>query len=80
MTRIKYTRLAGYLVSNDIFVDNDFLNIFISPDEYGYTIYNLRSEEVASGQGKSLRDAKRLAREAIIALGANLKDEVRRRS
>lgn len=79
MTRIRYIRYGPVLISENVFVDNDVMSVYIAIEECEYSILNGRSEIVAQGKGKSLRDAKRLARQAIIALGANLNDEVRRR-
>ena len=80
MTRIRYRKYNTSSITSDVMlVDKDFMYIDIDLLQRTYKIINARCEVVTHGKGNDISHTKKLAKEAIRALGAMFFDEVRRR-
>lgn len=81
MTRIRYTKVDGLLVSNPFLIETEFASIVIYPETLQFDIKTRVGDMVlVSGEADSLADLKRTARETALAFGGKLDKEIKKQS
>jgi hypothetical protein len=77
MTRIKYSRFGGSLVTDFITVGPNSILRGIVLSDNSYRLCTFDAEVIASGQASNLRNAKIAIRKLLLQHGAKLNTEIR---
>lgn len=80
MTRIRYSRINGNLVSGLILCGSDMVTILISPSDMCYNIIaGNTGRSIGRGESNTLSRLKKLAKAHLKMLGSVFDDDVRNR-